>query len=64
MPNSKDKDFIGTGSAKPAVDIKISRIKDYMCDLGPVFCVKCYSKCAYGERYLNECSNLEYGKNN
>lgn len=59
MPNLKDKDYIGVGSAKPAADVKISRIKDYMCDLGPVFCAKCYSKCAYGKRYLNECINSE-----
>lgn len=27
-------------------------LKRYMCELGPRFCPICFSKCAFGERYL------------
>ena len=52
MSNSKIKVHIRYGSAKPAVDVDITRIEDYMCDLGPKYCIKCYSRCAYGEKYI------------
>lgn len=52
MSNSKIKVHIRYGSTKPAVDVDITRIEDYMCDLGPRYCIKCYSRCAYGEKYL------------
>ena len=43
------------GSAKMAADVEIERIVHYMCDLGPAYCVRCPSKCAYGIRYIKEC---------
>lgn len=52
MPKLKNKEYVRYGSAKPAADVDISCIEDYMCDLGPRYCIKCYSRCAYGEKYL------------
>lgn len=43
-----------TGSAKMAADVNIQSITDYLCDAGPVLCPRCPSRCAYGQRYLDE----------
>ena len=32
----------------------------YLCDLGPGYCLRCHSKCAFGERYIeNLCKQNE-----
>lgn len=50
----KGASYMRTGSAKMAADVKIQYIIDYLCDAGPGLCPRCPSKCAYGQRYLDE----------
>lgn len=50
----KGATYLRTGSAKMAADVNIQYIIDYLCDAGPGLCPRCPSRCAYGERYLDE----------
>lgn len=59
MAKRKVNASIRYGSSKMAVDVKIENIKDYLCEIGPSFCSHCLSKCAYGERYLQEVLNKQ-----
>jgi len=62
MPGRKEKSqaalkkatYLRTGSAKMAADVKIQHITDYLCNAGPGLCPRCPSRCAYGQRYLDE----------
>jgi len=35
-----------------AADLPARYLKNYLCELGPRFCPICFSRCAFGERYL------------
>lgn len=35
-----------------AADLPERYLKHYLCELGPRFCPICFSRCAFGERYL------------
>lgn len=46
---TKDSGFVLWAMADA---IPARSLKKYLCDLGPRFCPICFSKCAFGERYL------------
>jgi hypothetical protein len=53
MPRRKgqtDSDLAGAWVR--ADDLPPSRLPSYMCSAGPRFCPICFSRCAFGERYL------------
>ena len=54
MADKTNRISVRYGSSKMAVDVKIDFILDYLCDMGPKYCSRCPSQCAYGRRYLEE----------
>ena len=53
MPRHKGQRKCGDGVAGVAAEaLPVCGLKNYLCELGPRFCPICFSKCAFGERYL------------
>lgn len=53
MPRRKGQTASDTaGSWVRAEDLPPSSLPAYMCSAGPRFCPICFSRCAFGERYL------------
>ncbi len=53
MPRRKGQTSWSTAQSWVSADaVPEGQLKRYLCGLGPRFCPICFSKCAFGERYL------------